>query len=175
MKAVRSQGVSKDTEAYNLCGCWKQFRLLLRVSIELASQTETSAGNEGPEAYTVLQENRTHDHYKLDTKEHLECEKNTILIFNIVVLLNFFFFFHTFLSISWAFTFIPDTWLVSIQLKVAWEFIRIILNSHNHFGWFDLFWYNVSLSKKVVCPSICSDLLHIFWCSSLIFLVNFIF
>ena len=148
--------------------CWES-------ALNLWVRQKASTGNEGPEAYIVLQENRTHDYYKLDAKEHLECEKNAMLIFNIVVLLNFFFFFHTFLRISWAFTFIHDIWLVSIQLKVVWEFIRIILNSHNHFGWFDLLWYNVSLSKKVVYLSICSDLLHILSCRSLIFLVNFIF
>lgn len=99
---------------------------------------------------------------------------STILIFNIVVLLNFYFF-HTFLSISWAFTFIFATWLVFIQWKVVWEFIGIILNSHNHFGWFDILWYNVSLSKNMVCPSIYSDLFHVFLYMYFIFLAKFIF
>ena len=35
-----SRGWGKTLEAYNLCGCWKQYRPLLRVSIELVSQTE---------------------------------------------------------------------------------------------------------------------------------------
>lgn len=106
-------GVTKGKQKWKLSdpGGWGKI-LRLTISVDVGSSSglcwesamnlwvrqKASTGNEGPEAYIALQENRTYDYYKLDTKEHLECEKTAMLISNIVVLLNFFFFFIIFLA-----------------------------------------------------------------------------